>query len=94
MKQPYLLKTFEGQKIDGVSCGTNHSFAWSSDSGLVYGWGLGLNGRLGNGSDSVVLDPKVLECYKEAATNAKKVHTVSCGENHTLALVEINESSD
>jgi alpha-tubulin suppressor-like RCC1 family protein len=51
VKQPSLLKTLEGQKVDGLSCGTNHSFAGSSETGMVYGWGLGLNGRLGNESD-------------------------------------------
>jgi alpha-tubulin suppressor-like RCC1 family protein len=54
VKTPSLLKSLEGQKIDNLSCGTNHSFAWSTDTGLVYGWGLGLNGRLGNESDAVV----------------------------------------
>ena len=54
VKQPSLLKALDDQKIDGLSCGTNHSFAWSSDTGLIYGWGLGLNGRLGNESDLIV----------------------------------------
>ena len=39
--------------IDGVSCGTNHTFAWKTETGHVYGWGLGLNGRLGNESESI-----------------------------------------
>jgi alpha-tubulin suppressor-like RCC1 family protein len=90
VKQPSHLKALDGQKIDGLSCGTNHSFAWSSESGLVYGWGLGLNGRLGNESDSVVQDPRILECFKEAALIGMKVVQVSCGENHTLALVEMS----
>lgn len=82
------MKSFECAKIDNLSCGTNHSFAWSSDSGLVYGWGLGLNGRLGNENESIIQDPQVLECFREAATIGMKVVQVSCGENHTLALVE------
>lgn len=55
----------------------------------MYGWGLGLNGRLGNESEAVVQDPQILECFREAATIGMKVIQVSCGENHTLALVEI-----
>jgi alpha-tubulin suppressor-like RCC1 family protein len=51
---PALVKSLEGHKIDGLSCGTNHSFAWSSETGLVYGWGLGLNGRLGNENEGVM----------------------------------------
>ena len=73
MKQPSHLKAFDGQKIDGLRCGTNHSFAWSSESGLVYGWGLGLNGRLDNESEAIVQDPKILECFKEAALIGMKV---------------------
>lgn len=64
MKQPSLLKGLEGCKIDGLSCGTSHSFAWSSETGLVYGWGLGLNGRLGNENEGLVTEPKILECFK------------------------------
>lgn len=54
VKQPTLVKGLENQKIDGLSCGTSHSFAWSSETGLVYGWGLGLNGRLGNEYEGIV----------------------------------------
>lgn len=60
VKQPKLVKLLEGQKIDGLSCGTSHSFAWSHESGLVYGWGLGLNGRLGNEFEGVIQEPQVL----------------------------------
>jgi alpha-tubulin suppressor-like RCC1 family protein len=49
-----LIKALESLKIDGLSCGTNHVFAWSSESGYVYGWGLGLNGRLGNEYEGVI----------------------------------------
>jgi alpha-tubulin suppressor-like RCC1 family protein len=31
-----------------------------------------------------------LECFKEAALIGMKVVQVSCGENHTLALVEMS----
>jgi alpha-tubulin suppressor-like RCC1 family protein len=60
------VKALEGQKINGLSCGTSHSFGWSSETGLVFGWGLGLNGRLGNEYEGVVQDPQVLECFREA----------------------------
>jgi alpha-tubulin suppressor-like RCC1 family protein len=89
VKQPTCLKSLDGYHIDGLSCGTNHSFAWNSENGQVYGWGLGLNGRLGNESESIVSDPQSLECFREAASFGMKVIQVSCGENHTLALVEI-----
>lgn len=54
MKQPTLIKSLDGQKIDGLSTGTNHIFAWSSETGSVFGWGLGLNGRLGNEYEGVI----------------------------------------
>ena len=64
-------------------------YAWSSETGLVYGWGLGLNGRLGNEYEGIVQEPQVMECFKEASLIGMRVISVSCGENHTLALVDM-----
>lgn len=89
VKQPTLVRGLEGQKIDGLSCGTSHAFAWSSETGLVYGWGFGLNGRLGNEYEGVVQEPQTLECLKQALEIGMKVQQISCGENHTLALIQM-----
>lgn len=35
-----------------------------------------------------------MECLKEAAALGMKVQKVSCGENHTLALIEIPTSEE
>lgn len=33
---------------------------------MVYGWGLGQNGRLGNDNEDVVVEPVGLDSFKEA----------------------------
>ena len=77
VKQPTLVKGLEGQKIKGISCGTNHAFAWSCHENVedfrVFGWGLGLNGRLGNENEGIVQDPEILECIKQASKIGWKV---------------------
>ena len=57
---------------------------------MVYGWGNGANGRLGNESDDYVTEPKVLECFREATQmGLMQIRQISSGENHTLALVDM-----
>lgn len=61
----------------------------------MYGWGSGLNGRLGNESDDIQSEPKVLECFKEATEiGIMKIKQISCGENHTLALVDMPDETE
>ena len=56
----------------------------------MFGWGNGANGRLGNESDEIVTEPRVLEPFREATQlGIMNIQQVSCGENHTLALVEM-----
>ena len=94
VKHPCLIKSLEFQRIDAISCGTNHVFAWSSETGLVFGWGLGLNGRLGNEFEGVVQEPQVLECLRDGMVLCgMRVREVACGENHTLALIEMAQDA-
>lgn len=63
---PTLITGLEGAEITNISCGNFHAFAWSQSSQLVYGWGSGQNGRLGNESEDIVSEPAALESFKEA----------------------------
>lgn len=65
-KTPTLIKELEGAEITDLSCGNSHTFAWSNQTQLVYGWGNGANGRLGNESDDIVTEPRILEPFQEA----------------------------
>ena len=57
---------------------------------MVYGWGSGQSGRLGNESEDVVVEPTVLESFREATNlGLMNIRQIACGENHTLALVDM-----
>ena len=58
----------------------------------MYAWGTGMNGRLGEESDSDidVSQPEPVQSLKEGfEMGLLKVIDASCGENHSLALVSM-----
>ena len=92
VKQPTVVKALDGKEVSGVACGASHSFAWSDTSQLCYGWGSGQNGRLGNEQPNQnISEPTILKSFEEATQlGIMNVKQVSCGDNHTLALVTMN----
>jgi Regulator of chromosome condensation (RCC1) repeat len=87
---PTLIGGLENAEITNIACGNVHAFAWSATTQLIYGWGCGQNGRLGNDTDDVVAEPAVLESFRELTRmGIMSVRQVVCGENHTLALVDM-----
>ena len=65
VQTPTLITDLENAHITHITCGNSHAFAWSATEQLVYGWGNGMNGRLGNESEDIVPTPRVLECFRE-----------------------------
>ncbi|ETV83549.1 hypothetical protein, variant [Aphanomyces astaci] len=63
-----------------IACGMNHS-AGVVDSGAVYTWGWGEQGRLGHGNEESHPSVKCVEGLRHV-----KVTTLSCGGAHSLAL--------
>ena len=47
---PEKIRFFDGIKINDIECGDQHS-GCINQLGQVYVWGVGMNGRLGNGAD-------------------------------------------
>ena len=95
VKSPTLITGLESAEITDLSCGNSHTYAWSNQTQVIYGWGNGSNGRLGNESDDIVPEPKVLESFREATQmGLMNIRQVSCGENHTLALVDMMAQID
>ena len=45
--KPILVNDLNNQKVIFVECGDSHS-GCITEEGLVFVWGIGLNGRLGN----------------------------------------------
>mmetsp|Transcript_36995 Transcript_36995/g.45153 ORF Transcript_36995/g.45153 Transcript_36995/m.45153 type:complete len:97 (-) Transcript_36995:3157-3447(-) len=74
-----------------MSCGNSHAFAWNNREQVVFGWGNGCNGRLGNEMEEVVPTPRVLECFREGTEmGLLTIRGIACGENHTLALIDVD----
>ena len=88
---PTLIEGLEGENITHITCGNSHAFAWSVHDQVVFGWGNGANGRLGNETEEIVPEPKVLQCFREGIEmGLLSIRAMSCGENHTLALIDVD----
>jgi len=82
---PTEVATLSDEKIIHVSCGGHHTAA-VTDNGLLYTWGWNHYGQLGHGSVSLndcTPTPLMVEALK-----SNIVLQVSCGEQHTIALVQ------
>ena len=85
-----LLRALSGVRVAAVACGTLHcvalTFAPTCD---VYTWGSGSAGRLGHGSDTDELAPRLVEellPYRVTAIAAGATHTAALTSG-TLALL-------
>jgi alpha-tubulin suppressor-like RCC1 family protein len=78
---PKEIVDLKDKKIFLISAGDANSAAITQRNEL-YIWGVGLNGRLGNGRTSNVLRPSLVEDLKDS-----KVEDISLGSTHTLCLL-------
>lgn len=60
---PHPIKALAGKKVINVACGDTHSIAMTSD-GSLYGFGRNLNGQLGLGSNTDVLQPVLIQALQ------------------------------
>jgi len=83
---PTVVEALANEKIVHVSCGGHHTAA-VTDNGLLYTFGWNHYGQLGHSSSSdsngCSLLPVLVEVLK-----SNFVVQVSCGEQHTVALVQ------
>mmetsp|Transcript_128960 Transcript_128960/g.248468 ORF Transcript_128960/g.248468 Transcript_128960/m.248468 type:complete len:682 (-) Transcript_128960:68-2113(-) len=80
---PKAVRSLQSKLIRHVSLAEHHAAA-VSESGVLYTWGKGQNGRLGHGGSDTELLPKAVE-----ALAGQHVIQVSCGDFHT-ACVTLN----
>lgn len=80
---PKAVRSLQSKLIRHVSLAEHHAAA-VSESGVLYTWGKGQNGRLGHGGSDTELFPKAVE-----ALGGQHVIQVSCGDFHT-ACVTLN----
>lgn len=67
--------------------------AWSSEDGEVFVFGDNSEGNLGLGDFEPHPGVNKLESFSEAAIYGIKIHQVSIGESHSLALAKTSEGS-
>ncbi|KAJ7957057.1 ultraviolet-B receptor UVR8-like [Quillaja saponaria] len=78
---PTQLSALDGQEIVSVTCGADHTTAYSVSHMEVYSWGWGDFGRLGHGNSSDLFTPqpiKALQCLR--------IKQIACGDSHCLAV--------
>lgn len=78
---PKAVRTLQSKLIRTVSCAEHHVAA-VSESGVLFTWGKGQNGRLGHGGTESELLPKAVE-----GLAGHHVSQVSCGDFHTACVL-------
>ncbi|CAL1381160.1 unnamed protein product [Linum trigynum] len=78
---PTQLSRLDGHQIASVTCGADHTTAYSDSTSEVYSWGWGDFGRLGHGNSSDLFTPQPIK-----ALHGLKIRQIACGDSHCLAV--------
>ncbi|CAI0405268.1 unnamed protein product [Linum tenue] len=78
---PTQLSRLDGHQIASVTCGADHTTAYSDLTSEVYSWGWGDFGRLGHGNSSDLFIPQPIK-----ALHSLKIRQIACGDSHCLAV--------
>ncbi|CAL9191540.1 unnamed protein product [Musa hybrid cultivar] len=78
---PTLLSALDSRSIVSVTCGADHTTAYSESDEQVYSWGWGDFGRLGHGNSSDVFTPQPIKALQRL-----KIKQIACGDSHCLAV--------
>ncbi|KAG6721473.1 hypothetical protein I3842_03G113300 [Carya illinoinensis] len=78
---PTQLSALDDREIVSVTCGADHTTAYSLSHLEVYSWGWGDFGRLGHGNSSDLFTPQPIK-----ALNGIKIKQIACGDSHCLAV--------
>eukprot|EP00262_Sarcandra_glabra_P007883 TRINITY_DN20990_c0_g1_i1.p1 TRINITY_DN20990_c0_g1~~TRINITY_DN20990_c0_g1_i1.p1 ORF type:complete len:441 (+),score=87.48 TRINITY_DN20990_c0_g1_i1:226-1548(+) len=78
---PTLLSALDGCEIVSITCGADHTTAYSESRMQVYSWGWGDFGRLGHGNSSDLFTPQPIK-----ALQGIKIKQIACGDSHCLAV--------
>nr|XP_027077442.1 ultraviolet-B receptor UVR8-like isoform X1 [Coffea arabica] len=78
---PTQLSPLDGLEIVSVTCGADHTTAYSELRMEVYSWGWGDFGRLGHGNSSDLFTPQPIK-----ALHGLKIKQIACGDSHCLAV--------
>eukprot|EP00850_Spirogloea_muscicola_P008974 SM000049S16745 [mRNA] locus=s49:427660:430897:- [translate_table: standard] len=78
---PTIVAGLEGAAISSVTCGADHTTAYSQDTRTVYSWGWGDFGRLGHGNSTDVFYPQPIKLL-----GGLSIKQIACGDCHCLAI--------
>ncbi|KAH7520537.1 hypothetical protein FEM48_Zijuj08G0154500 [Ziziphus jujuba var. spinosa] len=78
---PTQLSALDGHEIVSLTCGADHTTAYSESRVEVYSWGWGDFGRLGHGDSSDLFTPLPIK-----ALHGLKIKQIACGDSHCLAV--------
>uniref|UniRef100_A0A2P2M5Y6 UV resistance locus 8 protein n=1 Tax=Rhizophora mucronata TaxID=61149 RepID=A0A2P2M5Y6_RHIMU len=83
---PTHLGALDGHGIVFVTCGADHTIAYSESQMQVYSWGWGDFGRLGHGNASDLFTPQPIK-----ALHGVRIRQIACGDSHCLAVTTEGE---
>ncbi|XP_052190726.1 ultraviolet-B receptor UVR8 isoform X2 [Diospyros lotus] len=78
---PTKLSALDGQEIVSVTCGADHTTAFSESRMQMFSWGWGDFGRLGHGNSSDLFTPQPIK-----ALQGLRIKQIACGDSHCLAV--------
>lgn len=78
---PTQVSALEGHEIVSVTCGADHTTAYSETQAEVFSWGWGDFGRLGHGNSSDLFTPQPIK-----ALHGVRIKQIACGDSHCLAV--------
>ncbi|KAG8373675.1 hypothetical protein BUALT_Bualt11G0049300 [Buddleja alternifolia] len=78
---PTQLSALDGLEIVSVTCGADHTTAYSQSQMQAYSWGWGDFGRLGHGNSSDLFSPQPIK-----ALGGLRIKQIACGDSHCLAV--------
>lgn len=78
---PTQLSALDGQEIVSLTCGADHTIAFSESQLQVYSWGWGDFGRLGHGNSTDCFIPHPIK-----ALQGLRIRQIACGDSHCLAV--------
>ncbi|XP_031258374.1 ultraviolet-B receptor UVR8-like isoform X2 [Pistacia vera] len=78
---PTQLSALDDLEIVSVTCGADHTTAYSESRMEVYSWGWGDFGRLGHGNSSDLFTPQPIK-----ALHGLRIKQIACGDSHCLAV--------
>ncbi|KAG9457082.1 hypothetical protein H6P81_001590 [Aristolochia fimbriata] len=78
---PTKLSALDGLDIVSITCGADHTTAYSESQLQVYSWGWGDFGRLGHGNSSDLFTPQPIKVLQGI-----RIKQIACGDSHCLAV--------